>query len=86
MKIRQSYLSNLFVIPLVTLTLICGFVLLISAFVIPLLSGSIGIAVKYLLSLLLKIVEVVSSWAFIYSEVPSFNIKIIFIEYGRLGM
>lgn len=73
--------SNLIVIPLVTLILASGFVLLVSVWVFPFLSAFFGAIVNFLLFLLLKISEIMSSWSFVYSELPKFDVKIIFMYY-----
>lgn len=73
--------SNLFVIPLVTLILASGFILLISIGVLPFLAAFFAYAVNFLLFLLLKISEIMSSWSFVYSEVPKFNLSIVVVYY-----
>ena len=73
--------SNLIVIPLVTLILAGGFILLISILALPFLANFLGIVVNFLLFLLLKIAEIVSSWHFVCSEVPVFDLRIVVIYY-----
>jgi len=73
--------SNLIAIPLVTLILASGFILLISIGLVPFLSYLFAAAVNFLLFLLLKISEIMSSWPFIYSTVPKFNLNIIALYY-----
>ncbi len=82
-------LSNLVVIPLVTLILTFAFLLLISIWVLPFLTFFLSAVVQLLLFLLLKIASDISSWSFVYSELPrlpdggqaSFNSSIVVIYY-----
>ena len=73
-------ISNLVVIPLVTLILAFGFVLLICMW-LPFIPYLLGAVINFLLFLLLKISEVVSSWAFVYSRIPKFDLSVVFIYY-----
>jgi competence protein ComEC len=76
--------SNLFVIPLVTLILACGFILLIFALAAPFACYFLGSALKILLMSLLRIVEIVSSLPFVYSEVTVFPLEMVFAYYSIL--
>ncbi|MBU1888909.1 MAG: ComEC family competence protein [Candidatus Omnitrophica bacterium] len=76
-----SPVSNLFVIPLVTLILASGCVLLFSILVFPFSSPFFAAVVNFLLFLLLKISEIISSWSFVQSEIPKLDLKIVFIYY-----
>ena len=84
-----SPISNLIVIPLATVILACGFLLLISVWVLPFLSYFLGAVINFLVFLLLKISEIISSWPFAYSEFPAdvtsgivpFDLTIVVIYY-----
>ncbi|MCK4904655.1 ComEC/Rec2 family competence protein [bacterium] len=78
--------SNLFVIPLVTLILASGFVLLLSILVFPFSSPFFAAVVNFLLFLLLKISEIMSSWSFVQSEIPKLDVKMVFIYYLALSL
>jgi competence protein ComEC len=78
--------SNLIVIPLVTLILTFGFILLLSILILPFLSYFLATIVKLLLFLLLKIASDVSSWPFVYSKLPTFDISIVIVYYLALIM
>ncbi len=76
-----SPIINLIVIPLVTLILACGSILLFSMWILPSLSYFMGAMLNLLLFILLKISEIVSSWRFVYSEVNFFDLNIVLICY-----
>ena len=79
-------LSNLIVIPLVAMVLAFGFILLISIWILPFLSNFLGVVINFLLFLLLKISEIISSGPFVYSKMPEFNPGIVFIYYFLLAV
>ncbi|HIE44133.1 MAG TPA: ComEC family competence protein, partial [Candidatus Omnitrophica bacterium] len=74
-------LSNLVVIPLFTLILTFGFILLISVWISPFLSHLIATVVKSLLLLLLKIAETLSASSLIYTELPPIDLTIPLLYY-----
>jgi competence protein ComEC len=76
--------SNLIFIPLVTLILTSGFILLIFAFLCPFLAVYFAGVVNFLLFLLLKISEIMSAWNFVHTELPPFHISLVFIYYLML--
>ena len=76
--------SNLFAIPLAALLLTCGFVLLLLIWVLPFLAVYLAVFVNFLLFLLLKFSEIVSSWPFVHTELPAFNVGIVFVCYFAL--
>lgn len=73
--------SNLLIIPLVTLILACGFILLIFALAAPFICYFLGSVLKILLVSLLRITEIISSWQFVYSDIPEFDLKIVVAYY-----
>lgn len=76
--------SNLFAIPLTTLLLTCGFVLLLLIWILPFLAVYLAAFVNFLLFLLLRFSEIVSSWPFVYTKLSAFNVSIVFIYYLAL--
>ena len=76
-----SPFTNLIVIPLATLILACGFILLVSIWLLPFLSYFFSMGLKLSLLFLLKIAEIVSSWSFVSSEVTFFDLRVVVIYY-----